>query len=58
MGVQAFNLHFNLIYNLRSTVSLKQPKCNTVIYDALNSFQYKGAQIWNDLPNKGFYYIS
>ncbi len=25
------------IYNLRSTVSLKQPKCNTVTY-GLNSF--------------------
>ncbi len=39
------------IYNLRSTVYLKQPKCNTVTYD-LNSFRYKGAKIWNDLPNK------
>ncbi len=39
------------IYNLRSTVSLKQPKCNTVTY-GLNSFLYKGAKIWNDLPNK------
>ncbi len=39
------------IYNLRSTVSLKQPKCNTVIY-GLNSFRYKGAKIWNDLPNE------
>ncbi len=29
------------IYNLRSTVSLKQPKCNTVTY-GLNSFRYKG----------------
>ncbi len=39
------------IYNLRSAVSLKQPKCNTVTY-GLNSFRYKGAKIWNDLPNK------
>ncbi len=39
------------IYNLHSTVSLKQPKCNTVTY-GLNSFQYKGAKIWNDLPNE------
>ncbi len=39
------------IYNLRSTVSLKQPKCNTVTY-ALISFWYKGATIWNYLPNK------
>ncbi len=39
------------IYNLRSTVSLKQPKCNKVTY-ALNSFWYKSAKIWNDLPNK------
>ncbi len=39
------------IYNLRSTESLKQPKCNTVTY-GLNSFRYKGAKIWNDLPNK------
>ncbi len=38
-------------HNLRSTVSLKQPKCNTVTY-GLNSFQYKDAKIWNDLPNK------
>ncbi len=41
----------NKIYNLLSTVSLKQPKCNTVTY-GLNSFRYKGAKIWNDLPNK------
>ncbi len=39
------------IYNLRSTVSLKQPKCNTVTY-GFNSFWYKGAKIRNDLPNK------
>ncbi len=39
------------IYNLHSAVSLKQPKCNTLTY-GLNSFQYKGAKIWNDLPNK------
>ncbi len=39
------------IYNLRSTVSLKQPKCNTVTY-GLNSLRYKHAKIWNDLPNK------
>ncbi len=39
------------IYNLRSTVSLKQPKCNTVTY-GLNSFRYKGATIWKDLSNK------
>ncbi len=38
-------------YNLRSTISLKQPKCNTIAY-GLNSFWYKGAKIWNDLPNK------
>ncbi len=41
------------IYNLRSTVSLKQPKCNTVTYCLnLNSFRYNGAKICNDLPNK------
>ncbi len=39
------------IYNLCSTVSLKQPKCNTVTY-RLNSFRYKGTKIWNNLPNK------
>ncbi len=39
------------IYNLRSTVSLQQPKCNTVTY-GMNSFRYKVAKIWNDLPNK------
>ncbi len=39
------------IYNLRSTVSLKLPKCNTVTY-GLNSFRYKGGKIWNDLLNK------
>ncbi len=39
------------IYYLHSTVSLMQPKCNTVTY-GLNSFRYKGAKIWNDLPNK------
>ncbi len=39
------------INNLRSTVSLKQSKCNTVTC-GLNSFRYKGAKIWNDLPNK------
>ncbi len=38
-------------YNLRSTVSLKQPKCNTVTY-GLNSFRYKCAKIWNDCSNK------
>ncbi len=37
--------------NLCSTVSLKQPTCNTVTY-GLNSFRYKGEKIWNDLPNK------
>ncbi len=40
-----------IIYNIRPTVSLKQPKCNTVTY-GLNSFQYKGETIWNDLPNE------
>ncbi len=45
------------IYNLRSTVSLKQPKCNTVTY-RLNSFRYKGEKIWNDLPNKMKYSIT
>ncbi len=39
------------IYNLYSTVSLKQPKCNTVT-NGLNSFRYKGAKIWNGLPNE------
>ncbi len=38
-------------YNLHPTVSLKQPKCNTVTY-GLNLIRYKGAKIWNDLPNK------
>ncbi len=38
-------------FNLCSTVSLKQPKCNTITY-GLNSFRYKGAKIWNDLANK------
>ncbi len=32
------------IHNLRSTVSLKQPKCNTVTY-GLNYFRFKGANI-------------
>ncbi len=41
----------DMIYNLRSTVSLKQPKCNLVTY-GFDSFRYKGANIWNDLPNK------
>ncbi len=46
------------IYNLHETASLKQPKCNTVT-NCLNSFCYKGAKIWNDLPNEViFYYIS
>ncbi len=40
------------IYNLCSTVSLKQPKCNTVTY-GLNSFRYKGAKIWNDTLKNG-----
>ncbi len=39
------------IYNLHSTVSLKQPKCNTVTY-GLNSFRYKGSKIWNDFQIK------
>ncbi len=39
------------IYNLHSTVSLKQPKCNTVTY-GLIWFRYKSAKIWNDLPSK------
>ncbi len=39
------------MYNLCSTVFLKEPKCNTVTY-GLNSFRYKGAKICNDLPNK------
>ncbi len=39
------------IYNLHSTVSLKQPKCNKVTY-GLKSFRYKDAKIWNDLPIK------
>ncbi len=39
------------IYNSRSTVSVKQPKCNTVTY-GLNSFWYNGAKIWNHLPNE------
>ncbi len=41
----------NKIYNLFSTVSQKQPKCNTVTY-GLNSFWYRGTKIWNDLTNK------
>ncbi len=41
----------NKIYNLLSTVSQKQPKCNAVTY-GLNSYRYKGAKIWNDLPNE------
>ncbi len=44
-------VHKGKIYNLHSTVSLKQPKCNTVT-SSLNSFRYKDAKIWNDLPNK------
>ncbi len=39
------------IYDLHSTVSLKQQKYNTVTY-GLYSFWHKGAKIWNDLPNK------
>ncbi len=42
---------WDTIYNLRSTVSLKQSKCNTVTY-GLNSFWYKAAKLWNDLPNE------
>ncbi len=38
------------IYNLLSIVSLKKSRCGTVMY-GLNSFRYKGAKIWNDLPN-------
>ncbi len=45
------------IHNLHSTVSLKQPKCNTVTY-GLTSFRYNGAKIWNDLPNKIKNYIT
>ncbi len=44
-------IHFSPYFSSGSTVSLKQPKCNTVTY-GLNSFRYKGATIWNDLPNK------
>ncbi len=45
------------IYNLQSTLSLKQPKCNTVTY-GLESFWYKDAKILNDLPNKIKNYIT
>ncbi len=41
----------------RSTVSLKQPQCNTVTY-GFNSFRYKGAKIWNDFPNEIKNYIT
>ncbi len=33
------------------TVYIKQLQCNTVAYD-LNSCRYKGAKLWNDLPNE------
>ncbi len=39
------------IYNLCSTVSLQQTKCNRITY-GLNSFRYKGVMIWNDLSNE------
>ncbi len=39
------------IYNLHTTVSLKQPKCNTVTY-GLKSFRYNGEKIQNDLSNE------
>ncbi len=38
----------DIIYNLHSTVSPRQLKCNTVTY-GLISFPFKGAKIWNDL---------
>ncbi len=41
----------DIIYNLHSSVSLTKTKCNTVTY-GLNSFWYKGAKIWNDLPTE------
>jgi hypothetical protein len=37
-------------YDMRCAISLKQPICNTVS-NGLNSFRYKGAKLWNDLPN-------
>ncbi len=49
--IRDFFEEMDKIYNWHPTVSLKQPKCNTVTY-GLISFQYKGAKIWNDLPNK------
>ena len=48
---------FNLLqekehtHNLRSDRNVNQPKCNTVSYGT-NSFMYKGAKIWNNLPNE------
>ncbi len=37
-------------YNLCASFPLTQPKYNTVSY-GLNSFIYKGPEIWNSLPN-------
>jgi hypothetical protein len=38
-------------YNLRTAVSLKQPKYNSITH-GFNSFRYKGTKIWNDLPHE------
>ncbi len=45
------------MYNLLSNVSLKQQMCNTVTY-GFNSFRYKGAKIWNCLPNETKNYVT
>ena len=36
-------------YSMRSSISLTQPKVNTVAH-GLQSFFYHGAKIWNQLP--------
>jgi hypothetical protein len=37
-------------HNIRSERNASQPKVNTISY-GINSFRYKGAKIWNSLPN-------
>ncbi len=43
-------------YNLHASFPTIQPKCNTMLY-GLNSFRYKGPNIWDSLPTyiKGSY---
>ena len=41
----------DLTHDLRANRNVIKPKCNTVSYGT-NSFMYKGAKIWNNLPNE------